>query len=434
MAESSNPLQSVVEWIARSPKRAFLVVFVVAVASRSVVLPFLPSQAVVPSTAWEIESIAASLARTGTFADPYALPTGPTAHVPPVYPALLGLIYRAFGLTMTAGYAAWMLRILVSSAVFALLPWAGLRLGVGAHAGVVGGLAGALVPQPFHQVEPLAALAMAILLVAGSRRWAERRTEVRGSALLGVAWGAAFHVTPSLLAVFAGCLVFEAWWLRDRRAWLRSGAMVLGAALACVPWAWRNHETFGEVFFVRSNFGLELRMGNHEGATADVDVTGPLEGSRLRHPRANPDEARLVRQMGEVAYMRQAGREALDWIRSHPAAYARLTALRVFHFWWGSPSMGWTAIGAALLTLLAILGAWRVVPVLDAPRRAALLIPLATYPIVYYFVVFTSRYGEPVNWILFLFAGAEGWRWLGGRDARDVRPRPRSTSSRPPSR
>lgn len=409
MTESPNALRSLVEWIGRSPTRAFLILFVTAFAVRSAMLPFLPPKAVVPHTDWEVESIAVSLATTGTFADPFMLPTGPTAHVPPVYPALLGLIYRVFGLTMTAGYVAWVLRIAASAAVLALLPWVGRRLGVGAPAGVAGGLAGALVPQWSHQAEPLAALTMAILLVVASRRWAEGRGAAWNSALQGIAWGAGFHVTPSLLPVFVGSLLFELAWLRDRRSRLRAAVMVLGAALACVPWGWRNYATFGEFFFVRSNLGLELRMGNHDGAAADVDMTDRLERRRQRHPRSNPDEARLVQQMGEVAYMRQAGREALDWIRAHPAAYLRLTALRAFHFWFGGPSMGWLAVGAALLTSIAALGAWRTVPRLGTPQRAALLIPLATYPLVYYGLVYMPRYGEPVNWILFLFAGAAVW-------------------------
>jgi hypothetical protein len=377
-------------------------------------LPFVPRRAIVPHTSWEVEAIAVSLATTGAFADPYALPTGPTAHVPPVYPGLLSVIYRVFGLTQTAGYVAWMLRIAACSTLLAILPWLGRRLGVGVHAGVVGGLAGGLVPQWPHQAEPLGALAMALLVVAFLRRWTERRGSVWASLLLGAAWGAAFHVTPSLLPILAACLVFELWWLGDRRTWRWSGAVILGAALACVPWGWRNYVTLEGVFFVRSNLGLELRMGNHDGAVADLDVMDQLEGSRQRHPRTNWDEARLVQRLGEAAYMRQAGREALDWIRGHPAAFLRLTVLRAFHFWFGGPSQGTTGVGAALLTLVALLGMLRVLPRMAVPERATLLIPLVTHPIVYYVVAYMPRYGEPVNWILFLFAGAEVWHWTGG--------------------
>ena len=39
----------------------------------------------------EAERIAKSIALKGEFSDPYAIPTGPTAHCGPFYPALLSI-------------------------------------------------------------------------------------------------------------------------------------------------------------------------------------------------------------------------------------------------------------------------------------------------------------------------------------------------------
>ncbi len=69
------------------------------------------------------------------------------------------------------------------------------------------------------------------------------------------------------------------------------------------------------------------------------------------------------------------------------------------------------------LTLLALLGAWLTFPSLAVPQRAALLIPLVTYPLIYYVVAYMPRYREPVNWIFLLLAGAAVWHWMGGRQA-----------------
>jgi len=41
------------------------------------------------------DRVAASLLRTGRFADPYLIPSGPTAHLPPLWPAILALIFTA---------------------------------------------------------------------------------------------------------------------------------------------------------------------------------------------------------------------------------------------------------------------------------------------------------------------------------------------------
>jgi len=122
-----------------------------------------------------------------------------------------------------------------------------------------------------------------------------------------------------------------------------------------------------------------------------------------------------VQELGETKYMRQAKREALAWIRTHPTEFLHLTVSRMIHFWFGPLHRPLTALGISLLTLLAILGARRTMPALTIPQRAALLIPLATYPLIYYVVTYMYRYRVPLNWILLAFAGAEVWHWIKRR-------------------
>ena len=406
-----------VAWIAATPARAFLIIFLVAFSVGLSLLPFVPPLAIVPHTRWEVQAVAVSLATTGTFADPYALATGPTAHMPPAYPALLALLYKVFGLTLTAGYVAWALKVSVSATMVAMLPWLSRRLGTSTQAGVIGGLAGALAPRWPYEVEYFAAVGLGLLLAWHVRRWSGGRHSLAGSLLLGIAWGAAFHLTASLLAVLLACLLFELWWSRDLRKGVWSAVVVAGVALACAPWGWRNYAVFGEVFFIRSNAGLELRMGNHDGAVADVDVMDVLEGDRQLHPRTNLAEARLVQQLGEMEYMRRARRQALEWIRTHPGAFLELSVQRAFHFWFGAPSTAWMAPATAVLTIVAVLGLRRSWPGLSVPQRAAFLVPLLTYPPVYYVVVFMPRYGAPLTGLLLVLAGAEVSHWIGGPEA-----------------
>jgi hypothetical protein len=207
-------------------------------------------------------------------------------------------------------------------------------------------------------------------------------------------------------------IAFELWWSKDRRKWFLSLVMILGVALACLPWTWRNNVTFHELFFIRNNFGLELRLGNHQGAAADIEVMDAREGASMRHPGNNREEALKVRELGEMEYMRQAKREALEWIKANPGEFLPLTALRVIHFWLGPLHQPLIAAGISLLTILAFLGARRTLPMLTMPQRAVLLIPLATFPLVYYIVTYMSRYAVPINWLLLMFAGAEVWHWI----------------------
>jgi len=90
--------------------------------------------------------IAVSLARNGTFADPYLIPTGPTAHAPPSYPFLIAPIYRILGDTPSADMVRLWLSVLTGSAEYALLPYASASLGMGAVVGALAGLAGAVIP------------------------------------------------------------------------------------------------------------------------------------------------------------------------------------------------------------------------------------------------------------------------------------------------
>lgn len=402
------------DWLARGPWGASLAILVLSLSLQGFFLTKVPATWVEPNTRWELPAIAVSLATTGRFADAYALPTGPTAHLPPVPPAIYAVIYWLFGLSPTAGYVAWLSDMATYAWLWALLPWVATRVELPRPAGVLAGLAGALVPRWPGHGEALAALAMAVLMAAFARRWLAGTTP-GGSLLLGVAAGAAFHVQPALLPVVLGWLAFEVWWNRRARSWLHATVVVVGIVLACLPWTLRNHRAFGAWFFIRSNFGLELRMGNHEGAAATMDAMDRAREQRHVHPRATEDEARKVQELGEAVYMRRAGREAMDWIAAHPGRFAQLTAKRVVHWWLGPLDDPPTGLAVTLLTLLALVGAWRVGPALSMPARAALLVPVLTYPLVYYVMAYMPRYREPMDWLLLLAAGAGVWSWMGAR-------------------
>ncbi len=401
-----------------SLRRWFLVIFVIAFLVRAGILfsHLTPHDCIRPESRSELGRIALNLHGTGEYANGYIVPTGPTAHALPIHTWLLSLIYDVFGVTLTAGYVRCFLHITLCAVSYGLLPWLSARLGLGAPAGIIAGIAGAAWPEHgLHEVlgwtfgERMAAIALGLLMVAMVHRWREAKPTVRGSLLLGIGFGISFHLAPAFLLVLAGYLAFELWHWRGQHQWARTLALAGGAAVACVPWTVRNYSTFGELFFLRSNFGLELRMGNHAGAVADIDMMDAREGDSMRHPGCNRAEAVVMQQIGEMEYMRQARGDAFDWMAAHPTAFARLTALRFVHFWCGPLRDPMMVAWVSLLTILALLAVWQVLPGMPASQRAALLIPLATFPLVYYFVVYMFSYREPVHWIILLLASAEVW-------------------------
>ena len=257
--------------------------------------------------------------------------------------------------------------------------------------------------------EYLTGLIMGLVLVAFLRRWKEQSGGWRGSLLLGLAIGAAFHVQPALLPVILGCMLFELWWLKNPRKWALVGVVALGILLACLPWGWRNYRTFNAVFFIRSNLGGELRLAYNDATAATFEEMDAM-GAHYIHPGAVSSEARKLIELGEVQYMRQAGGEALAWIRTHPDEFLWLAAKRFANLWAGplhrpvedSP-------GVLVLTVLAIVGACLAFPRIAVPQRAAFLIPLATYPLIYYIVAYMPRYRIPIDWILYILAGSAFW-------------------------
>jgi 4-amino-4-deoxy-L-arabinose transferase-like glycosyltransferase len=423
--------------ILRSPRGSFVLIFLLSFAVRTVLLAlWVSNHDNFYRLGGEMGRVALSLLRTGQFADPYMIPTGPTAHPPPFWPALLALIYGTFGMTATAGYAAALVGISSYSALYALLPYFGYRLGLGRRAGLVAGAAGALLPlQGLAEATGVGltahmSLAFAALTLAFRQRWSVERRSAARSLLLGVGCGAAFHLLPPLLLVVLGSLIVELWWKRDRRTWLLCACVVAGAALTCAPWTWRNYNALHGVFFIRSNFGLELRIANHAGADANIEVTYEHEPG-FRHPSVSLAEARQVRDLGEAEYMRRAGHEALDWISGHPAEFLRLTLMRVLHFWCGPLRYPWLAAIFTTLTVLALLALRRILPTLSAPGRAALVIPLAAFPLVYYVVSHVPHYPAPLSWMLLLLAGFEVQAWFTRETHRPGGPLRISPETRP---
>ena len=416
MSSKSRCLSSASAGLASSPWPSAVVLFLVSFAIRLRELSHFPSWDLIPNANRELGAIAISLMQRGQFADPYAIPTGHTAHLPPMYPFIVSMIYRWFGLTPTAGYIVLLLIALTASVLYAMLPWVAEQLGIRRRAGFIGGLAGAFLVEWHGHGEYLAAIFLALILVAFARRWTNNQPSWHGSLLLGFVIGATFHLQPALLPVVIGCFAFELWWRKGLRDSLSLLVCALGILLACAPWAWRNYRAFNATFFIRSNLGLELRMGNHEGAAATIEEMDAQPPSQYQHPTLFPAEASKLHDLGEIEYMRQAGRDALDWARTHPGKFLLLTAQRIANLWAGPLHRPMSVPGVLALTVLAFWGLCRVYPGLSMPQRAAWIIPLATFPVIYYFVAYMPRYRVPIDWILYVLAGAMVWSWIGRAD------------------
>ena len=180
-------LRVALNWTCQSPLQAFAVIFLLSFSVRCAILlmGIIPPDLFLPSG--EIGRVATTLARTGQFANPYLIPTGPTAHPAPFYTGVLGLIYYLFGVTRTAANVRALVSITGYSTLYATLPWVGSKLGLGTRAGLISGIAGALIlHQGLQEVtgawnEPFPAITLGLLLVAFLRRWSAGQVSANAS-------------------------------------------------------------------------------------------------------------------------------------------------------------------------------------------------------------------------------------------------------------
>jgi hypothetical protein len=189
---------------------------------------------------------------------------------------------------------------------------------------------------------------------------------------------------------------------------VRKPAVAAGLALlCCLPWTVRNFVVFHRFIPLRSNFGFELYIGNNEN----------YDESRRSLPAVITHDREILRylRMGEIAFMEEERRKAVQFIVSHPRVEAELFAKRIVDFWMGTAepvrvfreSDSLLIRGILLGNFLSSVGALLGVGILFL-RRNAYAIPLAGFPLVFpllYYATHTSlRYRHPIDPVVLLLA------------------------------
>ncbi len=352
----------------------------------------------------EAENVASAFARQGEFADPYVIPTGPSMHCSPGYPAFLGSLYKVFGENLLAKRIECAVTVVVNSATLSLLPLLSHSMNLGFLPGAIGGVLAALFPH-ISAVEqcggweaPYAAFAVALFSLLGLRAAAQNRWPVAIAGLFGALAGLSVLMAAQLLVL---ALVFPvALCLKYPERQIPAGFYLVLFALVLSPWIWRNYRQFGVFVPVRGNLGLELAMSNNDEASAYSISNQAFFNS---HPFRSESAARHVAAVGEAKFFQEQKEVAVRWIQEHPRKFAELTLLRAAYFWGGVHSNPWFFAVRTLLTLTAFAGVWL------AARQGANVIPIliiwSLYPLPYYLLSIYMRYRFPIDWTIFLCAG-----------------------------
>ena len=375
------------------------------------------------SFAQETGSIATALVNGKGFSSPFGRETGPTAWLTPVYPLLVAGVFRVFGVaTRSSFFAVFFLNAIFSSAVCIAIFHAGKRIGglvVASGAAWLWAVFPNAVMVPFEWVwdTSLSALLGATILWATLELAESLR--MRDWFAYGLLWGFTLMTNPSLGSLLPFLLGWAAYRARpEKKPGIAGRAMAAAgiAILCCVPWTGRNYAQFHRLVPLRSNFPLELYIGNNNNYAMRQFVWPPKINK----------EVELLRylKMGETAFMDEEKRKALEFIREHPGIFVELTGERFVTFWTGLPAPVQAFLGTdsqlvrvlLVCNTLAAVGCLIGIVVLVV-RRSAYAFPLAAYPVVfpwlYYITHPNLRYRHPIDPVVLLLVAVAVSRLFG---------------------
>ena len=354
------------------------------------------------SFGWEMGRIAASIASGQGFGNPMMYPTGATAWEPPLTPFLIAGVFKLFGIYSHASSFVLLTINSLWSALTCIPIFKIARRSFGEKVAVGSAWTWALFPYAIYwdikwvwETSLSALLVATIFWIAISLE--DEREGLKPWLKFGALWGIAALNSPSLLSFlpFSGMYAWYRSWRSGRKA---IGGVVAASLVFCVfvtPWLGRNYRVFGHPVFLRANFGAELRMGN--GPYADGTWQYYL------HPTHNVAEFQKYKAMGELAYVAERKKEAVDWIKANPGKFAVVTFRKFVYYWYGVPRAldpRWMEpLKNSLFATSSLLAFFGLGLAFRQRRPHAWLFfwLLLVYPMIYYVVFPHARYRHPVD-------------------------------------
>jgi len=349
----------------------------------------------------EMGRVARSIADGNHFGSIFAPDSGPTAWFGPVYPYLIAGVFKLFGIYSDASA---LVLLTINSAFSALTCVTIFSIGertLGTATAVCSSWIWAVLPYaiywPTHHVWETSFSTLLLTLAFLVTLWLKSSGRVAHWLGFGLLWGLIALTNAALLSFLPVALI---WILGSLRRSNLPWAWPLAAAgfvftLTVAPWVVRNFEVFHTFIFPRSDFGVELYLENHQSGTREIVKF---------HPLWNPAERDRYRQLGEIAYVKEKRRIAMDYILGHPAEFAERSLERAVFFWITAPEEARVMPGHgqlirqtafAFVTVLAFSGLWLS---FRSRVQAAFLFAglLLLFPLVYYLTHTESRYYHPL--------------------------------------
>jgi hypothetical protein len=368
---------------------------------------------------WEVGRVAQSVALGHGFASPLFGDTGPTAWLPPAYVYLLAGVFRLFGpYTAAAAIAILVLNNLCSAlTAWPLVAISGRLLGhfIAIRTGWVWTFFPFAIFIAATRVwgECLDALLVTLVVLMAFRMAETDRPAIWLTA--GIVAGTATLTNPNTLSIVPALWYWAC--CRLKRNGCRVQRPVVFAVLTLTfivgTWMVRNSIVLQELLPIRSNFWLELYVGNNpEASVMLVDWN--------RHPASNEFELAEYKELGELGYMQRKRKEVLSFIEGHPATFVISTLRRFVFVWTGFWSwdrrylasepfrLPFVLFTTALstFTVMGLLFAWKQEMSTSVPLAAVLLFQ----PLVYYITHPALEYRHAIDPMIVTFAAYGAYR------------------------
>ena len=362
----------------------------------------------------ELGRVARAIAAGEGFSSPLLIAdSGPTAWFTPIYPYLVAGIFKLWGIYSATSHVI-IQTMNCAFAALTIIPIHGIaKRTFGKHAAVGAAWTWVFLPTALYYPMVWVWDATLLALVFSLILWVTLAMRLEHRALpwvgYGALWAMGILINPSILSLFPFFVAWLVWQAEKARIpWVKpvTAALVV-FAICLVPWTVRNYRVFGKLIVLRSNFGLELWLGNNLNVT---DTMG-----QWQHPSANREEAAKFQRMGEIAYMEEKRREAFAYMRTHPGDTLNLI-FRRFEINWlafsDSPVDVWTNGGwssrlflvlnclLSLLCLFGVLAAYRA----RMPEAAPFAMVLLIFPLVFYLTHASLRYRFPIDPAMLILA------------------------------
>jgi tetratricopeptide (TPR) repeat protein len=256
------------------------------------------------------------------------LPTHPFFYASVLYPYFLAAV---LALPSASLYLVCLIQILAGVALVALVMTLAMRNG-GRNAGYAAGVLAALYgPFAFLEADVLGMVWGLIALTAGLL-WCMRARESadaapRRSAIdlmcAGVALGFAAAERPNLALLIPVAAGWCAWGAKPR--WRAVGALAAGAVLPLALVVALNFAAAGRWIPLATSRGINLYIGNHEGATGTYDEPWSKQSAQFAARYTELEEASTrwaSQRSGRALTPEQASdywtAQAVDFVRRHP--------------------------------------------------------------------------------------------------------------------